>query len=225
MLNSFEISQYTNEDYTYSYQFEDNLALNYQQEDIFNVVRKDDQTIACYGYCFDVREPKTTTLATLDDLLEKNNIEEDIKYLNGHYILIHNISGEWKLTTDAVSITPIYIDSENKKVFPSSEQGNAKPLNSNSELNLNGFTISRMDKPTNKLTDERIERIILDAVSYQYKYFENKSLTVNFRRNRMHKALISILHPSLRGKDLNLRQEDDISLKVGKWLARDYKMN
>src|SRR5699024_2568951 len=52
-----------------------------------------------------------------------------------------------------------------------------------------------------------------------------KSLTVNFRRNRMHKALISILHPSLRGKDLNLRQEDDISLKVGKWLARDYKMN
>src|SRR5699024_6928277 len=170
-------------------------------------------------------EPKTTTLAALDDMLEKNNIEEDIKYLNGHYILIHNISGEWKLTTDAVSITPIYIDSENKKVFPSSEQGNAKPLNSNSELNLNDFTISRMDKPTNKLTDERIERIILDAVSYQYKYFEDKSLTVNFRRNRMNKALISILHPSLRGKDLNLRQEDDISLKVGKWLARDYKMN
>src|SRR5699024_8146122 len=120
-----------------------------QQENIFNVVRKDDQTIACYGYCFDVREPKTTTLATLDDLLEKNNIEEDIKYLNGHYILIHNISGEWRLTTNVVSIKPSYLYSQNNKALPSSEQVNAKTSNSSSALNLNYFTISRMDKPTN----------------------------------------------------------------------------
>lgn len=225
MLNSFEVSQNTNEDYAYSYQFEENLIINYQHEDIFSIVSQDGMTIACYGYCFDVREPKNTTLATLDDLLEQNNFEEDIKYLNGHYILLYNISGEWQLSTDAVSITPIYVDFDKKIVFSSAEEEKATSLSGSTELNLDNFTLSWVEKPTNKLTDERIERIILDAVINQYKYFEDKSLTVNFRRNRMNKALISILYPALREKDLNLRQVDEISLKVGKWLARDYKMN
>ncbi|AKG73420.1 hypothetical protein [Salinicoccus halodurans] len=225
MLNRFEVSQNINEDYTYSYQFEDNLVFNYQHEHIFNIVNKNDMTIACYGYCFDTREPKTTTLATLDEVLEQNNFEEDIKYLNGHYILLYNISGEWKLSTDAVSITPVYVDSEKKLVFSSSDEEEVVSLNSNIELNLKDFTFTRMEKPTNKLADERIERIILDAVKNQYKYFEDKDLTINFRRNKMNKALISILYRALRDKALNLRQKDEISLKVGKWLERDYQMH
>ncbi|WP_411843710.1 hypothetical protein [Salinicoccus sp. HZC-1] len=225
MLNSFEISQTTNENYTYSYQFKDDLVFNYQHEDIFNIVSKGDLTIACYGYCFDVREPRKTTSATLNDLVTDNDFTEDIKYLNGHFILVYNISSEWKLLTDAVSITPVYIDFENKRAGSSPTEDKMHSLSSNIELNLNDFTCTRIESPTNKLSDERIERIILDAVAHQYKYFEDKSLTVNFRRNRMNKALISILYPALQGTNLNLRQDDDISIKIGKWLARDYKMN
>lgn len=225
MLNSFEISQSINEVYTYSYKFKDDLIINYQHEEIFYIATKEEHTIACYGYCFDIRNPQNETSITLNELLEEGNLKDDIKYLNGHFILIYNTAGKWKLLTDAVSITPIYIDMEHKEVSTASKGENSLSLNSNIEINLNDYSISRLEKPKNKLTDERIERIILDAVTNQYKYFEDKDLTINFRRNKMNKALISILYPSLRGKELNLRQDDEISMKVGKWLVRDYKMH
>src|SRR5699024_4977430 len=225
MLNSFEISQYTNEDYTYSYHFNDKLTLNYQHEEIFNIASSEESSIACYGYCFDVRDPQNTTADTLNDLLVAGDLQEAVRYLNGHFILIYKTAEEWKLMTDAVSVTPLYIDMKNRKVTTFSSSGNEIVLNSNIELDLNDYSGKRMDRPKNKLTDERIERIILDSVKNQYKYFEDKDLTFNFRRNKMNKSLISILYPALRGKELNLREKDDISHRVGKWLERDYKMN
>src|SRR5699024_9386629 len=71
----------------------------------------------------------------------------------------------------------------------------------------------------------RIERTILDLVSNQYKYFLGKDLTLNFRRNKMNKALISILRPMLMDKSLNLRENDDTTLKIGNLIAREYKMD
>ena len=224
MLNSFEISHEVNDDYSYNYKLSDDLVISYNHADIFNSVSKNNGTIISYGYCFDVRNPETDITATLNTLLNnQNNILENIKYLNGHFILLFNQDGEWKMITDAVSITPVYFDAV--KALVTVDDTNELPtLNGASILNLQNFTLSRIDLAVNKLSDERIERTILDLVSNQYKYFLDKDLTLNFRRNKMNKAIISILRPVLMNQTLNLRENDDTTLKIGNWIAREYKM-
>lgn len=224
MLNSFEISHGVNDDYSYNYKLSDDLVISYNHEDIFNSVSKNDGTIISYGYCFDVRNPETDITATLNTLLNnQSNILENIKYLNGHFILLFNLDGSWKLITDAVSITPVYFDAV-KELVTVDDTGELPTLNGVSILNLQNFTLSRIDMAVNKLSDERIERTILDLVSNQYKYFLGKDLTLNFRRNKMNKAIISILRPVLINQRLNLRENDDTTLKIGNWIAREYKM-
>src|SRR5699024_9785361 len=142
------------------------------------------------------------------NLMSNDDIEENVKYLNGHFIIIYNVDGKWQLITDAVSITPIYVDFDNKSIVTKSDDQNPIPLNSNIRLRLNDFSVERMGIPSNSLTDERIERIILDNVKEQHKYFIDKNFMLNFRRNRMIKALITILQPALSNKSLNLRQDD-----------------
>ncbi|WP_052256869.1 hypothetical protein [Salinicoccus sp. YB14-2] len=225
MLNSFEVSNHKNEDFSFSHMYEKDIIINYNHKSIFNIVSQGSKTISCYGYTFDVRNPKSTTEETLENLLSNDNIEEDIKFLNGHFIIIYNIDGKWQLVTDAVSITPIYVDFDNKSIVTKPGEQNSIPLNSNIRLRLNDFSVERIAIPSNSITDERIERIILDNVKEQHKYFTDKDFTLNFRRNRMIKALITILQPALFNKTLNLRQDDEDTLKVGKWIARDFQMN
>src|SRR5699024_3480901 len=105
--------------------------------------------------------------------------------------LLFNQDGEWKMITDAVSITPVYFDAV-KALVTVHDTGELPTLNGTSILNLQNFTLSRLDMAVNKLSDERIEGTILDLVSNQYKYFLGKDLTLNFRRNKMNKAIISI---------------------------------
>src|SRR5699024_6777583 len=105
------------------------------------------------------------------------------------------------------------------------DTGELPTLNGTSILNLQNFTLSRIDLAVNKLSDERIERTILDLVSNQYKYFLDKNLTLNFRRNKMNKAIISILRPVLMDQTLNLRENDDTTLKIVNWITREYKMD
>src|SRR5699024_10137532 len=133
------------------------LTLNYQHEGIFNIASNEGSSIACYGYCFDVRDPQNSTADTLNALLAAGDLQEDIRYINGHFILIYKTAGDWKLQTDAVSITPLYIDLKNRKVTTFSESGNETVLNSNIELDLNAYSGERMERPNNKITDERIE--------------------------------------------------------------------
>src|SRR5699024_8316581 len=138
-------------------------------------------------------------------------------------ILLYNLDGEWKLITDAVSITPVYFDAV-KALVTVDNTDELPTLNGASILDLQNFTLSRIDITFNKLSDERIERTILDLVSNQYKYFLGKDLTLNFRRNKMNKAIISILRPVLMNQTLNLRENDDTTLKIGSWIAHEYKM-
>lgn len=225
MLNSFEISHEVNDDYSYNYKLSDDLVISYNHEDIFNSVSKNDGTIISYGYCFDVRNPETDIKDTLNTLLNnQHNILENIKYFNGHFILLFNLDGSWKLITDAVSVTPVYFDAV-KALVTVDDTDELPTLNGASILDLQNFTLSRIDLDVNKLSDERIERTILDLVSNQYKYFLGKDLTLNFRRNKMNKALISILRPMLMDKSLNLRENDDTTLKIGNLIAREYKMD
>lgn len=225
MLNSFEISHEVNDDYSYNYKLSDDLVISYNDEDIFNSVSKNDGTIISYGYCFDVRNPETDIKDALNTLLNnQNNILENIKYLNGHFILLFNQDGEWKMITDAVSITPVYFDAV-KALVTADDTDELPTLNGASILDLQSFTLSRIDLAVNKLSDERIERTILDLVSNQYKYFLGKDLTLNFRRNKMNKAIISILRPVLMNQTLNLRENDDTTLKIGNWITREYKMD
>lgn len=225
MLDSFEISSNMNEDYTYSYKLEDSIHISYNLGELFNVSEKNGKKLISYGYLFDVRNPKTDVKDTLNELVEtSDNFLDSIKYLNGHFILLFNFNGEWKLITDAVSMTPVYFDQENKLVntFESDELAS---LNGLMILDLQDFSISRIELSTNKLSDERIERVILDLLINQYEYFLDKDITLNFRRNKMNKAIISTLHPALLHQTLNLRENDDITVKIGKWLSRDYKMS
>ncbi|QQD85663.1 hypothetical protein [Jeotgalicoccus sp. ATCC 8456] len=120
-------------------------------------------------------------------------------------------------------MTPNYYDKENQLVT-TLESDNLAPLNGFIILNLNDFSTSRIEIAKNKLTDERIERTIFDLLENQYKYFTDKNLTLNFRRNKMNKAILALMYPALVNKVLNLREHDEISIKIAKWLSRDYKM-
>ena len=225
MLNNFDISREVNDKYSYNYRLNDALVISYNHEDIFNRVIKNESTVISYGYCFDVRNPETEIRDTLSILLKNpDNILDNIKYFNGHFVLLFNIDGNWKMITDAVGITPVYFNATKTRVTVNSSN-DLPTLNGTSVLDLQNFTMSRMDMAVSKLTDERIERTILDLVSNQYKYFLDKDLTLNFRRNKMNKAIISILRPALINQSLNLRENDDITLKIGNLIAREYKMN
>ena len=225
MLNSFEISDKINGDFTYNHKLNDELIISYSHDEIFNTKKSGDKTIISYGYCFDVREPETNVNNTLKNLINNPEIILDnIKYLNGHFILLFNFDGKWNLVTDAVGITPVYFDPLNKRLTTDYLDG-LQTLNGVSVLNLEEFTISRIEIASNKLTNERIERVILDLVTNQYKYFLDKNLTLNFRRNKMNKAIISIMNPALIDQSINLRENDEITLKLSKWISREYKMN
>lgn len=225
MLNSFEISQEVNKQYSCNYKLNDEMVISYNHEDIFNSVIKDNCTIISYGYCFDVRNPKQDMKETLSNLLNNPSaILENIKYLNGHFLLVFKTDNSWKLITDATGMTPVYFDAAGKIVTV--HNTNTLPtLNGASILNLQDFTLSRINITDSRLADERIERTILNLVSDQYKYFLNKDLTLNFRRNKMNKAIISILRPALMNQALNLRENDELTVKIGNWVAHEYKMN
>jgi len=116
MLNSFEISNIQNEEYKTNVKLNDDLYFNCSREDLINEVSLGDKELICYGYCFDVRKPESNTADTLKHLINRSeNFLTDIRFLNGHYILLFNFEGEWKMITDAVGMTPVYIDRENKK--------------------------------------------------------------------------------------------------------------
>ena len=225
MLNSFVISKENKRDYNYNYNLHDDLVLNYIHKDLFNLYEIDDKSIICYGYCFDVRDPEKSVSDTLKNLLEESeNLLSNIKYLNGHYLLLFRLEGEWQLVTDAVSMTPVYVDSVNRTVTTENDSEGLMTLNGFKILSLNDFTVKDIEVPQNKLKDDRLERIILDLVMNQYKYFKDKRFILNFRRNKMNKALISILHPVLFDNMLNLREDDDITKNLSGSLAREYKM-
>lgn len=225
MLNSFEINNISNQTFQTNVELTEDLYLNCDNEDLINKVTLEDKTLICYGYCFDVRNPEVNISATLEYLVQ--NTEDfltNIRFLNGHFILVYNFEGTWKMITDAVSMTPVYIDQKNKKVVVEEFEG-AISINGFNVLNLDDYTIERLNIDISLLSNENLERKILNLVAEQYKYFEDKSFTLNFRRNNMNKALIAILHPSLRNQTLNLRENDSLTQKVGSWITRDYQMN
>lgn len=225
MLNSFEISNIQNEEYKTNVKLNDDLYFNCSREDLINEVSLGDKKLICYGYCFDVRKPESNTADTLKHLINRSeNFLTDIRFLNGHYILLFNFEGEWKMITDAVGMTPVYIDRENKKVLVEDFEGSLN-INGFNILSLEDYTTERLSVKTSLLSNENLERKILNLVSEQYKYFEDESLTINFRRNNMNKALIAILSPVLKNQTLNLRENDNLTQKVGSWISRDFKMN
>lgn len=225
MLNSFQISHEVNNQYSCNYKLKDDLVISYDHEDIFNRVIKNNGTIISYGYCFDVRNPNQNMKETLSNLLNNpSEILEDIKYLNGHFVLMFKTDNSWKLITDAAGMTPVYFDAA-EKIVTVHNTDTLPTLNGLSILDLEDFTLSRTNITDKRLADERIERTVLDLVSNQYKYFLGKDLTLHFRRNRMNKAIISILRPVLMNQTLNLRENDELTARVGNWMAREYKMN
>src|SRR5699024_1255098 len=225
MLDSFEITNIQNENFKSNVKLNDELYFNYDKTEHIHRATLDGKEIICYGYCFDVRNPEERTIDTLNTLVRNSDeFKTNFRFLNGHYILLFNFDSTWKMITDAVSMTPVYVDVENRKVLVEDFEG-SNSINGFNILNLNEFSFERIDIQTNRLTNENLERKILDLVSVQYNYFANKSITLNFRRNNMNKALISILYPVLNNQTLNLRESDSLTHKVGSWLARDFKMN
>lgn len=225
MLDSFEISTTNQKKYSFNRLLEENLIFNYQNKSIFKEVELDEKVIMCYGYCFDVRSPDSRVEMTLTNLVKNTEgFYDNLKFLNGHYILIFKIDGKWRLVTDAVSVTPVYYSLESKQVTTKNDDISLSSLNGFVILNISNYSISRIDTTTDNLTNDNIEIRILDLVQNQYKYFGDKDITLNFRRNKMNKAIVSILKPILYNQSISRREEDDVTIKISKWLARDYKM-
>lgn len=225
MLNSFEISKIANEKYDNTLSLSENLMFGYANEKLFNKVEQDDRAIFCYGYCLDVRNPKTEVSETLNDLLsDPDNFEKNLKYLNGHFVLVFNVNGSWSLLTDAMSFTQVYYDSVNS-IVTTHKSTNSAVLDGHSILNLNDFTINNIEVSNRPVDEVDINRIVIESVKNQYNYFIDKDFSLNFRRDELSKSIIAILHPVLFGKTLILKSDDDVTNSIGSQLANEYKMN
>src|SRR5699024_3946378 len=133
------------EEYEYNSKLNSELHFNYKHKDIYNTAEKDGKQIGCYGYCFDVRNPKSYVKETLIEIIK--NIEsfyENIKYLNRHYIIFSNFDSNWKLVIGAVCVTPVYFDKENR--FVTTEKSNeSQSMHGLTILDLSDFIISRIE--------------------------------------------------------------------------------
>ncbi|HJE19783.1 MAG TPA: hypothetical protein K8V35_05475 [Aliicoccus persicus] len=224
MLTQFEINTQDTQRFKFRKQLNDNLIVHYENEDIMYELKTDDKHMLLYGYAFDVRNPETDINKTLENLFHSQNFRQDLHYLNGQFYFIYKLENEYFFCSDAVCISPVYIDPSNKQLTAQSND-TFKKYNSQLRLNLNTFEYERIPEPHNRLKNVRTERIILDLVKDQYKYFEDKSLAINFRANNMNKALISILSPILRGNELYVRDDTELNKKVANSMVNEFHMN
>ena len=123
-----------------------------------------------------------------------------------------------------MSVTQVYYDSVNN-IVTTHKSTNSDVLDGHSILNLNDFTISNIEGSNRPVDEVEIDRIVIESVKNQYKYFIDKDFSLNFRRDELSKSIIAILHPVLFGKTLILKNDDDVTNSIGSQLANEYKMN
>ena len=230
MSYNFKISDEKDNEYKYNYQINKETILNYNNEDYLNTYSNNKTMIICYGYCFNVKKPNLSIRGTLEYLLENNQIEKDLTYLNGHFIILYSENEKLKLYTDASSITPVYFSKENRVVCNKLEEKKGYViLNPNYNLDLVTYNVSRFFtfKDYDELSTTMLENELITLLKNQYKYFEDKSLNVIFQADNYHKALFAILSPTLVHKNILVKKIDSkgFNTKFGEIFSKEFTMN
>ena len=230
MSYNFKISDKIDDEYNYNYQINEKTILNYNEETYLNMCGKNKRKIICYGYCFDAKKPYLSTLDTLQNLLENNQVEKDLTHLNGHFILLYSESDKLTLFTDASSITPVYFSKDSRiicnKVKDTKEY---IVLNPNYKLDTSTYNVSRFFtfKDYDDSSTEMLENEFLTLLRNQYKYFEDKNLNIIFQADNYHKALFAILGPTLVDKNILVKKIDGkgFNKKFGEIFSNEFAMN
>src|SRR5699024_12139014 len=77
-----------------------------------------ENTIVLICYCFDIRNGKKDVEAILSDILNSDNIDEELDYINGRYNFIIQKGEEINIFSDASQLRP-FVYHENSKILAS----------------------------------------------------------------------------------------------------------
>ncbi|AKG73421.1 hypothetical protein [Salinicoccus halodurans] len=231
MSYQYKICEKKDEAYGYSFSLDENLVFNYNTDDLFSIVEDNKISIICYGYCFDVREPELLTRDTLKSLYRDiNDIEKEIQYLNGQYILIVQKNEDIYLYSDGSALVPVYIlknDNIITNIISNSNEAYYR-LNPNFKFNLKTFMIQRLQCQNNyeNLNDENLVSYLMSLISNQYEYFIDKKIDIRFQADNYHKALFAILSPILANKNMIVEENSTtINDYFSELFANEFRMN
>lgn len=231
MSYNFAISRYELRGYEHSVKINEEFSFYYDTKEYLTSVSKSETELICYGYCFDVREPKTHVKDTLANILSKESINNELNFLNGQYILIIINGEKVNISIDATSLIPVYY-SESKKLITndvnhsSLEKISIEIMNPILKFELNTFQFFRDEPQPTSLDNGQIEQEIIKLVENQHIYFGDKEFTVQFKSNNYSKTLLSILQPSLFNNYISISGNDitDKNKKYGQLIAKEFRM-
>lgn len=230
MSYEYKISENKDEHFKYNYQIKENFYLNYRNKDYFWKVSNENEHLICFGYCFDVRNPKLSVEETLENMLDSQKFIQDINYLNGQFLLIHNNGGDFLLYNDASCLTPVYFSKDSKVITNNYDSAYSMiPLNPNYNLNLNTFTVERFNslESYEGIDVERLIEKFYSLLKSQYIFFKDKNLNILFQADNYHKAIFSILSPTLSNQNILVRKLDEKghNKKFGEVFSKEFSMN
>lgn len=227
-MYEYRISQSIDDDFTYHIEINDKVILNYESKNYVYTFEENDKRIMCYGYCFDIRNPNESVKETLITLLQNNDLEKDLNYLNGHFIIIYTVNNDSNLYTDASSITPVYFSKEDYSIT-NQTINNYIILNPNFKLNVTTLEIERFTSLSNyqNVSTEDLHTLMSSLLQNQFKYFKDKNLNIMFQADNFHKALFAILSPVLSEKNILVNKIDKkgFNSKFGETFAKEFYMN
>lgn len=224
MAFEFKISKESDQSYNYNFSLDGSYFLYHNSEHHFNEYSSGRDKLICYGYCFDVRDPKRNTGETLEGMISKDSFFKDIAYLNGQFIMIYIKDGMLYVTSDATSLVPIYVNDDLSIITNDEVEANNKLFNPNLILNLSTNEKQRIIANS---TEDKLAESILELVKNQHKYFLTKNIVINFKSNNYTKALLAIMKPALYNNILTVKGNKDYneSLKFAESIAKDFNMN
>lgn len=209
MTYEFIISKDKDKELSHSIDLENDYSIHYSNEKYLSDISHENKRIICFGYAFDIRNPEDTTEKTLVNLLKQDSNTNDFAYLNGQYILILMQDDKILITTDATSLTPVYISEKLNEItnIPNNKT-NYKIFNSNLIFNLIDQSRERISFSSKF---DNVNNQIISYVKNQHRYFHDKKLHLEFKSNNFMKALISIMKPVLYNNVISVPENNNTS--------------
>lgn len=98
----------------YKYVNIDKIKLYYDEDVDITQVQDGNDSITMIGYCFDIRDGSKDSKDILLDILNTDNLEEELDYINGRYNFIIQINSTVKVYSDASQLRPLVYHEESK---------------------------------------------------------------------------------------------------------------
>ena len=90
------------------------IKLYYDEDVDITQVQDGNDSITMIGYCFDIRDGNKDSKDILLDILNTDNLEEELDFINGRYNFIIQINSTVKIYSDASQLRPLVYHEESK---------------------------------------------------------------------------------------------------------------